>query len=679
MKPMRMKPIGLSAALGVCIGVMGCGHPDLDAPSTGAGPGDSVGSSSAALGWTNGAIGKLRNKAQYPTDYDMRLCLDFEGSPAGAGALAQLYKCEGTNTDGDFKLVATVAPYYKLQARPGDGTNLCLGFSSFASGQTGKLQTCSASTVGEFEPVNPATTDNAGYVQLRLRQNTALCLDVVGTPGVYNDYAQLYACGSTHVDGHWRFVSHTTADACTKGARTYDPYVRKTVTLPSPARTPNEQVPLVAFDVQGHRGARYARPENSMAAFEYALRQGATTLELDLIESADGVLVVSHDNDIRAQCDHYKGVVGSAPAGHPNITSMTYSTLFDSYDCGYSVDGNFPRQESVCGEKLPRLENVIEFAESWMDTHPHPKGITEIKYNIELKARRPTGAWSTMAATMHNVVVAYGVQYRTTAQTFDSSALTAAQAYSDWTSALLSHSWNGTSSAKVYSYEDSVWTTTPSRVAEAHASSKLVMPWTTNSAADVQALYNMGADGVITDNPAALDQFARVCARPTSLPRNVFGKLKSKSREGICLDFAGRPGLAGALGQTWECSDTDTDGDVRVLDASTGRIKLQSRSSNLYLRIDPQTTVLYSNAHLSTSTQGVLDEFTVVPVDTRRNPSTARSVYFQLRSTATDPGCAGGLVCLGSKNGPESGTNETVELRCCSKDSNMLWAFCPGF
>ncbi|MFP2903641.1 glycerophosphodiester phosphodiesterase family protein [Pyxidicoccus sp. 3LFB2] len=664
----------------VCLCLFGCGGVEAQAPepSGGAEPGEALGSDTAALGWANGAIGKLRNKAKYPTDRDMRLCLDFEGSPAGAGALAQLYKCEGTNTDGDFKLIATVAPYYKLQARPGDGSNLCLGFASFASGQDGKLQACSASTVGEFEPFNPVTTDNAGYVQLRLRQNRALCLDVVGTPGTYNDYAQLYACGSTHVDGHWRFVSRSTADACTKGARAYDPYVRKAVTLPSPARTPNEQVPLVAFDVQGHRGARYKRPENSMAAFEYALAQGATTLELDLIESADGVLVVSHDNDIRAQCDPYKGWVGTTPAGHPLITSMTYSTLFDSYDCGYSVDGDFPRQESVCGEKLPRLENVIEFAEAWMDTHAHPKGLTEINYNIELKAKRPSGAWSAMARTMHDIVVAYGVQYRTTAQTFDANALTAAQAYPDWTPAQLSSSWNGTSAARVYSYEDSVWTTTPGHVDDAHNRGKLVMPWTTNSAADVQALYDLGVDGVITDNPAALDQFARVCARPASLPRNVFGKLKSQAREGLCLDFSGRPGLSGALGQTWACHDTDSDGDVRVLDASTGKVKLQSRSGSLYLRIDPQTTVLYSNAHLAPSTQGVLDEFTVVPVDTRRNPSTARSVYFQLRSTATDTGCAGGLVCLGAKNGPESGPNETVELRCCSKDSNMLWAFCPG-
>ena len=34
-------------------------------------------------------------------------------------------------------------------------------------------------------------------------------------------------------------------------------------------------------DLQGHRGARGLRPENTLPAFEYAMAVGATTLELD--------------------------------------------------------------------------------------------------------------------------------------------------------------------------------------------------------------------------------------------------------------------------------------------------------------------------------------------------------------------------------------------------------------
>jgi glycerophosphoryl diester phosphodiesterase len=48
--------------------------------------------------------------------------------------------------------------------------------------------------------------------------------------------------------------------------------------------------------VIGHRGASAYAPENTLAAFELALRQGADMLELDVQRTADGVLVVFHDD-----------------------------------------------------------------------------------------------------------------------------------------------------------------------------------------------------------------------------------------------------------------------------------------------------------------------------------------------------------------------------------------------
>jgi glycerophosphoryl diester phosphodiesterase len=48
--------------------------------------------------------------------------------------------------------------------------------------------------------------------------------------------------------------------------------------------------------VIAHRGASAYAPENTLPAFELALRQGADMLELDVQRSADGVLVVFHDD-----------------------------------------------------------------------------------------------------------------------------------------------------------------------------------------------------------------------------------------------------------------------------------------------------------------------------------------------------------------------------------------------
>jgi glycerophosphoryl diester phosphodiesterase len=48
--------------------------------------------------------------------------------------------------------------------------------------------------------------------------------------------------------------------------------------------------------VIAHRGASADAPENTLPAFELALRQGADMIELDVQRSADGVLVVFHDD-----------------------------------------------------------------------------------------------------------------------------------------------------------------------------------------------------------------------------------------------------------------------------------------------------------------------------------------------------------------------------------------------
>ena len=48
--------------------------------------------------------------------------------------------------------------------------------------------------------------------------------------------------------------------------------------------------------VIAHRGASAYAPENTMPAFELAVRQGADMLELDVQRTADGVLVVFHDD-----------------------------------------------------------------------------------------------------------------------------------------------------------------------------------------------------------------------------------------------------------------------------------------------------------------------------------------------------------------------------------------------
>ncbi len=53
-----------------------------------------------------------------------------------------------------------------------------------------------------------------------------------------------------------------------------------------------------------HRGASADAPENTLAAFRLAIAQGADGLECDLRMSADGVIVISHDDSLRRTHEH---------------------------------------------------------------------------------------------------------------------------------------------------------------------------------------------------------------------------------------------------------------------------------------------------------------------------------------------------------------------------------------
>src|SRR5919201_123303 len=105
----------------------------------------------------------------------------------------------------------------------------------------------------------------------------------------------------------------------------------------APALADPPPKPQSNFDLEGHRGTRGLRPENTLAAFGKALQIGVTTLELDTGVTKDGVVVVSHERRItKLECQD------SAPAslGDPMypyvgklIRDLTLAQL-QTLDCG---------------------------------------------------------------------------------------------------------------------------------------------------------------------------------------------------------------------------------------------------------------------------------------------------------------------------------------------------------
>ena len=94
--------------------------------------------------------------------------------------------------------------------------------------------------------------------------------------------------------------------------------------------------------VIAHRGASRDCPENTLAAFDEALRQGCDAIELDLQLSLDGVPVVYHDRTLTR-----------AGGGRKRVSQLSLAELV-RLPAGERFDRRFR------GEHIPTLEEVLD-------------------------------------------------------------------------------------------------------------------------------------------------------------------------------------------------------------------------------------------------------------------------------------------------------------------------------
>lgn len=288
------------------------------------------------------------------------------------------------------------------------------------------------------------------------------------------------------------------------------------------------------FDLQGHRGARGLRPENTIAGFSYALGLGVTTLELDCGVTADGVVVVSHDRLLNP--DHTRDGGGNfLDAAGPSLRALTYAQL-QQYDVGRLRPGSgyaaaFPEQQPVDGERIPRLADVFAMVRK--------SGNRAMRFNVETKID-PTQPGQTatpeeFAIALIEVIREAGMAARTTIQSFDWRtlvlvrklapeiaivALTDQQPDEDtmevgkpgasiWLGGFDVDDYGGSVPRTVQALGARVWSPhamdlSPALVAEAHALGLAVVPWTVNDPKDMERVIALGIDGLITDYPDRL-------------------------------------------------------------------------------------------------------------------------------------------------------------------------------
>ncbi len=241
-------------------------------------------------------------------------------------------------------------------------------------------------------------------------------------------------------------------------------------------------------------------PENTMAAFEYAIASGADFIELDLAVTRDNVPVVSHDPVLPESLCQGGGATRV-------IREMTLEEV-KRWDCGSLRSPDFPRQRLVPGAKVPTLDEVLALA-SRGDFH----------FNIETKLSTKTPQYTPTPEEFARLVVdavrRHGLADRVVVQSFDFRTLHATRKIAPEIrlAALYSRGERDfVSVAKeagagiIAPKHDLV---TPEEVSAAHAAGLQVVPWTPNTKEAWDPLIAAGVDAIITDDPAGLIEHLR--------------------------------------------------------------------------------------------------------------------------------------------------------------------------
>lgn len=222
--------------------------------------------------------------------------------------------------------------------------------------------------------------------------------------------------------------------------------------------------------IVAHRAGSLFAPENTVAALDRAVADGADMAEIDVQQTADGALVILHDTSFAR----------TAGVDRP-VWAVTWEQV-QRYDAGSYFGAEY------AGEPVPSLPQMLKAAKGRIDL------MIELKstgHDRELVARTIAAIKDAdmmrqcVLASMDLDLLRQVKELQPGLPTVYISALLVADRYDmQWIDA--------------FSVETSMLT--GEMVAAAHLEHKRVFAWTTNSEGTIQKAFSCGADGIITDN-----------------------------------------------------------------------------------------------------------------------------------------------------------------------------------
>jgi glycerophosphoryl diester phosphodiesterase len=246
----------------------------------------------------------------------------------------------------------------------------------------------------------------------------------------------------------------------------------------------------------GHRGASAHFPENTLPSFSAAVTAGVPYLEMDVWATADGHIVVHHDETLLRLC----GV-------DRKISEVSLAEL-KSLDAGYGFSPGGERYPFRGeGITIPTLEEVLRaFPDVFCNIEIKQAEPSVEKVTVDLVRRLGREATVLLAAEQDAVMarlrslcgeIPTSLSFGEAADFFDRAGRGALSDYQPPGGAL-----------QIPETYGSRTLVTPETVAAAHACGMEVHVWTVNDPGDMGRLLRMGVDGLMSDVPEILVEVA---------------------------------------------------------------------------------------------------------------------------------------------------------------------------
>jgi glycerophosphoryl diester phosphodiesterase len=286
------------------------------------------------------------------------------------------------------------------------------------------------------------------------------------------------------------------------------------------------------FELQGHRGARGLKPENTLPGFEVALDLGVTSVETDVHLTRDGVPVIIHDPIISARlCRRPRASTSPDPAAGPLVSRLTLAELR-----GYRADRNpdrkrfptqdrsvtplarrFARRQGVDPYAPPTLADLMSFAAARGRDITFDLELKRVPYHPEVMGDAFDGeSPGLLERRVAEVVAAANATDRTRVRSFDHRAVRAIRRLEPRLKAAILVAETAPVDPAALAKAAGADTYCPdyrfldaAQVRACHAADVRVLPWTVNDEADWRRLIDWGVDGITTDYPDRLAELLR--------------------------------------------------------------------------------------------------------------------------------------------------------------------------